>query len=113
MLNEKQGQDFDHAYIGQQIVAHTQMTAKLQAAQNHVSPEFQEVLRTGAETAEHHLKEARTIMDNLAQATRTGGQPAQQPGQPRREGARSDAPAQPQPAQPGARPARPGAGEQP
>jgi hypothetical protein len=84
MLNEHQGNDFDMAYIGQQIVAHTQMVAKLEAAQNRVSPELQQVVRQGLQGANQHLKEARTISESLASnqggQQRGQGQRGKQPG---------------------------------
>jgi predicted outer membrane protein len=101
MLNEHQGSDFDMAYIGQQIVAHTQMLAKLESAQNRVSPEFQEVIRKGVQSTNQHLKEARTISQSLAsnQGQQRGqGQRGQQPG----AGARGAG--QANPANPGAEP---------
>jgi predicted outer membrane protein len=101
MLNEHQGHDFDMAYIGQQIVAHTQMLSKLEAAQNRVSPEFQEVIRKGVQSTNQHLKEARTISDTLASnqggQQRGQGRRGQQPGAGRAPGAGQENPGAGQP----------------
>lgn len=99
VLSEKQGADFDMAYVGQQIVAHIGMLSKMQAAQEHVSPELQEIVRQGTQAAEQHLKEARTLAESLAQASPQGARPGAQPG--RTEG------------QPGAQPGRNGVQVQP
>jgi predicted outer membrane protein len=99
ILNEKQGSEFDKCYIGEQVMAHVHMLAKLEASQNHVSPEFQQIIRQGQQTTEQHLKHART----LAQQLEGERGAAVQPGQPTRT--------QPGAARPGAVPgaARPDA----
>lgn len=74
MLNEKQGAEFDKCYIGQQVVMHTQMASKLEAMQNHGSPEFQQVIRQGLQKTEEHLKQAETIAQNLERSSSAGGE---------------------------------------
>lgn len=64
-LGRKQGAEFDKCYIGQQLVAHTAMLAELKAGQRHVSSQLRPVLQQGAQMAEHHLAQARTIMEQL------------------------------------------------
>lgn len=107
ILSEKQGKEFDKAFMSQQIVAHVGMLAKLQAVQDHVSPEFQQVVQEGAQSAEQHLKEARTIAQSLegsnqrsgAQPGRTGAEPDRtgaQPGAQPRSSAQPDRPATPE-----------------
>jgi predicted outer membrane protein len=104
ILNEKQGADFDKCYIGGAVMEHVHMLAKLEAAQRHVSPEFQQIIRQGQQKTEQHLKHARTLDQQLAGAQ--PGQPgaarpgAAQPGAARPGAARPDA-------QPGAAPAAP------
>jgi predicted outer membrane protein len=74
-LGQKQGAEFDKAYIGQQIVAHTNMLAELQAAQQFASnSQLQPLLQQATQMTEHHLTQARTIMDQLEQASGQGGQ---------------------------------------
>jgi hypothetical protein len=108
ILNEKQGAEFDKCYIGGAISSHVHTLAKLEAAQNHVSPEFQQVIRQGQQTSEQHLKHARTLAQQLE-----GAQPGAQPGQPPRgaqPGATRPGAARTEGVQPGAtRPAQPGA----
>jgi len=67
-LGKKQGADFDKCYIGQQLVAHTGMLAELKASQRHASSQLQPVLQQGAQMAEHHLAQARTIAEQLEAA---------------------------------------------
>jgi predicted outer membrane protein len=76
-LGQKQGAEFDKAYIGQQIAAHTNMLAELQAAQQFASnSQLQPLLQQATQMTEHHLTQARTIMDQLEQASGQGGQGA-------------------------------------
>jgi len=77
-LGQKQGAEFDKAYIGQQIVAHTNMLAELQAAQQFASgSQLQPLIQQGTQMTEHHLAQARTIMEQLEQASAgQGGSPA-------------------------------------
>ena len=86
-LGEKQGADFDKAYIGQQLVAHTGMLAELQATQEYVNGDLRPILEEGVKTTEHHLETAKQIMDQLKE-----GEP--------RQAARPGAPARPQAAPP-------------
>jgi predicted outer membrane protein len=67
-LGKKQGAEFDKCYIGQQIVAHTGMLAELRATQRHASSQLQPVLKEGAQMAEHHLTQAKTILQQLESA---------------------------------------------
>jgi len=74
-LGQKQGAEFDKAYIGQQIVAHTNMLAELQAAQQFASgSQLQPLLQQGTQMTEHHLSQARTIMEQLEAANAQSGQ---------------------------------------
>ena len=77
-LGRKQGAEFDKAYIGQQLVAHTQMLATLQAAQRHASSELQPIIQQGTQMTEHHLAQARQIMEQLSASGAAGGQAPRQ-----------------------------------
>ena len=77
MLEEYQGQDFDMGYLGQQIVAHIEMLAKLKAMENHGSPEFQQTVKKGIQTTEGHLKQARALAMQLED--KEGGDTSAQP----------------------------------
>lgn len=67
MLSEKQGSEFDKAYIGQQIMMHQSMLDKLQVFSQHVDPSLQPVLQQGQQTVQQHMEEAKQIMDQLKQ----------------------------------------------
>ena len=64
-LSEKQGAEFDKAYIGQQLVAHVNMLAELQARQKYAGQELQPVIREGQQMAQQHLSQAKQIMEQL------------------------------------------------
>lgn len=66
-LQEKSGAEFDKAFMGCQIGAHQAMLAKLQAYQNHVSPQAQQVLQQAEQETQQHLQEAKQIMRQLEQ----------------------------------------------
>jgi predicted outer membrane protein len=76
-LGKKQGAEFDKAYIGQQIVAHTTMLAELQAAQQFASgSQLQPLIQQGTQMTEQHLAHAQSIMQQLEAAGSQGGAPA-------------------------------------
>lgn len=72
LLNKYQGHNFDMAYVGQQIAAHTQMLANLKAMEEHTTGEFGTVVKEGVQATESHLKEAKELSDSLQ---KRGGQP--------------------------------------
>lgn len=61
-LQEKQGKDMDKAFVGCQIGSHIHMLASLKAAENHVSPELQQVIAKAQEKVQSHLDEAKKLM---------------------------------------------------
>lgn len=65
-LSSKKGEDFDQCYIGLQIAMHMKMIDELKVLERHVSQQLQGTLRDGREHAEHHLEQAKKIMDSLA-----------------------------------------------
>jgi predicted outer membrane protein len=76
-LSKKQGAEFDKAYIGQQIVAHTGMLAELQAAQQFTSgSQLQPLIQQATQMTQQHLAQAQGIMDQLEAAAGQGGAPA-------------------------------------
>lgn len=74
MLQEHEGQDFDMGYIGQQIVAHTQMLAKLQAIRNSGPQELQQLAMQGEQVTRQHLDMAKQIADQIKNKGESGSQ---------------------------------------
>jgi predicted outer membrane protein len=66
---------FDMHYMGAQIMAHQGMIDMLTVFARHATPELQQTLEQGRQTAEQHLEKARQIKDELARAS--GAQPQQ------------------------------------
>jgi len=64
-LADKEGAEFDMAFMGMQIVAHNRMLATLQAARQQASPQLARLIDEGIETTEQHLDHAREIAENL------------------------------------------------
>jgi len=62
-LGRYEGDDFDKAYMGQQIVAHMKTKDELTVLKNYASSQLQQEIESSLETVEGHLKEARKIMD--------------------------------------------------
>lgn len=61
LLEKYSGKDFDMAYLGQQIVAHTHMLAVLEAMKNEGPRDFQELVQKGIEVTKHHMSEAQKL----------------------------------------------------
>jgi predicted outer membrane protein len=56
------GKDIDKAFVGCQIGSHIHMLASLKAAENHVSPELQQVIAKAQDKVQSHLDEAKKLM---------------------------------------------------
>lgn len=65
MLDKHEGENFDMAYIGQQIVAHTCMLAHLQALKNSGPQELQQLVTQGEQATRQHLDQATKIAEEL------------------------------------------------
>ena len=77
-LGRHEGAEFDQAYMGQQLIAHVDALAKLQAFQGHASGGLQQLIDEATQATQKHLKQARGIMEQLAtQAASTARRPAQ------------------------------------
>jgi len=93
MLSEHQGQDFEMGYLGQQIMAHTCMLAKLQALKNAGPQELQQLVTQGEQTTRNHLDMAKQIAEQLKDrdssgakgTTRSANSSAKQPSSSERE----------------------------
>lgn len=72
-LDTHKGIDFDKAFLGQQLVAHIGMLAKLKAAEKKASGDFQALIRKGQENAKMHKHHIEQAMAELAGTTRTSG----------------------------------------
>lgn len=64
-LSEKQGAEFDKAYIHQQCAAHLGMKAELKGAEPFASEQLKPVLQEGLKMTEGHLKEAKSIAKGM------------------------------------------------
>lgn len=82
LLENYQGADFDMAYLGQQIGAHTQMLAVLHAVKNVGDENFQKAVADGIQTTEEHIALAQQISHKIEGELR-GPQAGQQGTQPR------------------------------
>lgn len=65
MLQEKQGNELDMCYVGQQVVKHGAMKSKLTVFERHASPELKNLIAQGRETTENHLQEAERLIESL------------------------------------------------
>jgi len=70
-LGQKRGEEFDHAYIGQQMGGHVQMIAALTAFERHASPELQRVVSEQKKTAEQHLDHLKQMIEKTAPESHT------------------------------------------
>lgn len=66
MLQDKQAK-FDQCYLGQQLVAHTDMLAKLEVFADYASPELRKTLDQGIEVTKQHLNHAEKLIQKLEQ----------------------------------------------
>jgi predicted outer membrane protein len=64
-LGQKEGNEFDKCYIGMQVAAHMKMVDELKVLKNHASGQLQQDLEQSLETTEHHLSEAKKIMEEI------------------------------------------------
>jgi predicted outer membrane protein len=74
-LAQKEGVEFDKAYIGQQIGAHIGMLAELRGSKNFATGPLQQVISEGEQMTQKHLAEAKQIMSQLKD--QQGSQPPQ------------------------------------
>ncbi len=66
MLQQHRDEDFDMAYIGQQIVMHSMMLAELKALESDGPKQLQPIVQNAKRTTESHMKEAKQIAEQLA-----------------------------------------------
>ncbi|MBL9163725.1 MAG: DUF4142 domain-containing protein [Planctomycetaceae bacterium] len=76
-LSEKQGAEFDKAYMGQQVAAHLGMLAELRGSKNFASKQLQQVVSEGEQMTQKHLDQAKQIMSELKDQQGAQGQTPQ------------------------------------
>lgn len=85
-LGEKEGADFDKAYIGTQWVMHMQMIDEMKVFKEHASPQLAEAINEGIQTAQDHMMHTERLMQKLYEGgPRTARRPADQPERPQPE----------------------------
>ncbi len=68
-LKNKQGAEFDKAFMGMQCAAHSAMLAELKALESRTSGDFHELVAESQQSTEKHLEHAKSIMKSLAMAS--------------------------------------------
>lgn len=81
-LQNQPEKQFNEAFMTQQISAHMHMIAKLKVAQQHASPELQQVLQQATTTTEQHLEHAQQL---FLQVKTPEAATAAQPAAPQRQ----------------------------
>ena len=66
-LREKQGQEFDHSFMHQQVIEHMAMLDTLKVAQNHASQNLRPALQEAQRHTQQHLEQAKQILEQLEQ----------------------------------------------
>lgn len=66
MLQQLEGKDFDMAFVGIQIAAHTRAVADLNALRGVGSPEMQELVNKAESKTSEHLKKAKDLAEELS-----------------------------------------------
>lgn len=66
MLQQRQGKDFDMAFVGMQIAAHTRAVADLNALQGVGSKELQDLVTKAEGATSKHLKQAKDLANALS-----------------------------------------------
>lgn len=64
-LGQKQGAEFDQAYMGQQYFAHVGMLAKIRASQEFASEQLRPLLQESEKVTQNHLAQAKQIKEQL------------------------------------------------
>ena len=64
-FQKKEGDKFDHCYMGQQIMAHAKALDELKVLQNYASAELRKDIEEATEMATHHLAEAKKIAESM------------------------------------------------
>ncbi|QEG36944.1 DUF4142 domain-containing protein [Bythopirellula goksoeyrii] len=78
MLNNYQGQDFDMAFLGMQIGAHTWSLAELKALDSVGNEQFQQIVAEARSKVEQHLAEAKRLSKKFEDDQKFAGKQARQ-----------------------------------
>lgn len=75
-LQEKQGAEFDKAFVGSQVAAHINMLATLEVVGQQASGELGQIAQQAEQKVQQHLQHAEQLMQQLdrGQQSRTGAQ---------------------------------------
>jgi predicted outer membrane protein len=85
-LEEKQGAEFDKAFVGCAIGAHMHMNAALEVIGQQGEGKLSQLAQQAQPTVQQHLDHAKQLMQQLEQGTSpTGNRAARQPSQTQRE----------------------------
>lgn len=74
MLSQKNGSEFDKAYMGSQVMGHMALIAELQTLESRSPKEFQNIIREATTSVESHLQKAAGIckvLDKQKEETKT------------------------------------------
>ena len=66
-LSQKQGAEFDKAYMTKQVALHQEMLDTLEVFSSHASQDLQKVLEQGQQTTQQHLEMAKQILQTVEQ----------------------------------------------
>ncbi len=64
-FQKKEGAEFDHCYMGQQIMAHSKMVDELKVLRTYASAELRKDLDESSKMASEHLEQAKKIAENM------------------------------------------------
>jgi len=80
-LQEKQGAEFDMAYIGSQIVMHNDMLSSLEVLKNQTSGQLRQVVQEAEPKVKQHLQQAEQIAEQLKGSSGRQTEAASRPGE--------------------------------
>jgi predicted outer membrane protein len=87
MMGQKEGAEFDKAFMGAQLMSHAKALATLEVAQQHAqSSQLKQLLQQGEQTTQQHMEKAKSLMRQIEHqaSEQTGDRGASpQPGQTR------------------------------
>jgi len=80
-LQEKQGAEFDMAYIGSQIAMHNEMLSSLEVLKNQTSGQLRQVVQEAEPKVKQHLQHAEQIAEQLKGSSGRQTEAASRPGE--------------------------------